>query len=128
MVVGSLGKTIFACSSFFVRTFNNLTKSSNYRWIEHKVIGEKPKLQFDGVDLENIKFNIILSAAYNLNPALEAHKLKEKAADGEKFKLIIGGEVLGDYVIASINETHKQFTAFGNVTRVDLSVELKEYN
>lgn len=128
MLIGSLGNTIFACSKIYLKTFNNFNKDNSYRWIEHNIIRNKPKLQFDGVNLESIKFNIILDAIYNVNPTAAAKELKENANLGKKLKLIIGNEVLGDYVVESISEQHKRYTALGNVTKIDLSIQLKEYN
>ena len=49
MIIGSLGNFIFMASSLYTKTFNSFSCSSSARWIEHKIIGEKPKLQFDGL-------------------------------------------------------------------------------
>lgn len=128
MVVGSLGKVIFACSNFYIKTLDSLNRDVNYRWIEHQIIGSKPKLQFDGVNLENIKFNIHLNAAFNVNPAKSAQELKEYGAKGEKLRFILGGKVIGTYVIENISEVYKSYTGLGAVIKIDLSLQLKEYN
>lgn len=128
MIVGSLGKIVFGCSSFYIKTFNSLTRDSSYRWNEHQIIGRKPKLQFDGVNLENIKFNIHLNANFNINPSKDAETIKEYAKTGKKLKFILGGKVVGTYVIESINENYKDYTALGIVTKIDLALQLKEYN
>ena len=128
MVVGSLGKVIFACSSFYIKTLDSLNKDTSYRWTEHQIIGSKPKLQFDGENLENIKFNIHLNAAFNVNPSKSAQDLKEYGKKGEHLRFILGGKVIGTYVIENISELYKAYTALGTVTKIDLSIQLKEYN
>lgn len=128
MVVGSLGKVIFVCSSYYIKTFSNFSKDKSFEWTEHKIINSKSKLQFNGPELENIKFNIILDAAFNVNPTAAAKELMEYGDTGTVLKLIVGTQVLGDYVITSISEQHKLHTAMGHVRKIDLSISLKEYN
>ena len=128
MVVGSLGKVIFACSSFYIKTLDSLNRGTSYRWTEHQIIRSKPKLQFDGENLENIKFNIHLNAAFNVNPSKSAQDLKEYGKKGEHLRFILGGKVIGTYVIENISELYKAYTALGTVTKIDLSIQLKEYN
>lgn len=128
MVVGSLGKVIFACSQFYIKTLNNLSKDKSYRWIEHNIIGSKQKLQFDGENLESLKFNIHLNAAWNVNPTVAAEELENYASKGKELKFILGGKVIGKYVIESISEQYKSFNAIGIVTKIELSLQLREYN
>ena len=49
---------------------------------------------------------------------------------GNTLKFILGRKVIGSgwYVITSISETHKTFSSLGVVTKIELSIELKEYN
>ena len=74
MIVGSLGNYVFLTSSIYTKTYNSFSRSMSSRWIEHKIIGEKPN------------------------------------------------------VITSIGEDPKGYNAFGVPTKIDLKIELKEYN
>lgn len=130
MVIGSLGKTIFGCSSFYIKTFNNLSIDKSVEWIEQKIIGNKPKLQFNGEQLDNLKFDIHLNAAWNINPLAAAKELSDYMKEGKKLKFILGGKIVGSgyYVITNITENHKAFSPIGTVIKMDLSIQLKEYN
>lgn len=130
MIVGSLGKTIFGCSSFYIKTINNFSADKSVKWIEHEIIGDKPKLQFDGIVLDTLKLDIHLNAAWNVNPLLSAKEFENYMKKGQKLKFILGGKVVGGgwYVITSITETYKAYTALGTVSKMELSLSLKEYN
>lgn len=130
MIIGSLGKVIFTCSSFYIKTINNMSIDKSVNWIEHKMMNGKPKLQFDGENLDSIKFDIHLNSAFNVNPLLSAKELEEYMKKGNTLKFILGRKVIGTgwYVITSISETHKTFSSLGVVTKIELSIELKEYN
>ena len=123
MIIGSLGNFIFMASSLYTKTFNSFSRSSSVRWIEHKIIGEKPKLQFDGIDLKQIELSI-----FKVDIPKEKEKLEKYMEEGKVLRLIIGGEKIGNYVITSLNEEHKAFNAIGKVTKMDIKVSLKEYN
>lgn len=130
MIVGSLGEVIFQCSSFYTKTIDKLSKNISINWIEHKLIGNKPKLQFNGAELDQIKFNIHLNAAWNVNPLAAAKELEVYAKQGKVLKFFLGAKKIGNgkYVISNISEEHKAYSAIGTVTKIELSLELKEYN
>ena len=128
MIIGSLGNFIFMASSLYTKTFISFSRSSSVRWIEHKIIGEKPKLQFDGIDLKQIELSIHLNRFFKVDIPKEKEKLEKYMEEGKVLRLIIGGEKIGNYVITSLNEEHKAFNAIGKVTKMDIKVSLKEYN
>ena len=128
MIVGSLGNYVFLTSSIYTKTYNSFSRSMSSRWIEHKIIGEKPKLQFDGIDLKQIELSIHLNRFFKVDIPKEKEKLEKYMEEGKVLRLIIGGEKIGNYVITSLNEEHKAFNAIGKVTKMDIKVSLKEYN
>lgn len=128
MIIGSLGNYVFMTSSFYTKTYNSYSRKLSSKWIEHKIIGEKAKLQFDGLELENISFNIHLNKFFNVNIDLEKKILYEYMKDGKVLRLILGGKKIGNYVITSISEEPKAYSAIGSISKMDLKIELKEYN
>ena len=76
MIVGSLGNYIFFTSSIYTNTYNSFSRSISSGWIEHKIIGEKPKLQFDGLELESISFSIHLNRFFKVDIDKEKKKLQ----------------------------------------------------
>lgn len=130
MIVGSLGKIIFGCSSFYIKTINDFSGDKSVKWVEHEVISGKPKLQFEGVALDDLKLNIHLNAAWNVNPTAAAKEFEEYMKVGKKLRFILGSRVIGNgwFVITSMSETYKAYTSLGNVSKMELSLQLKEYN
>lgn len=128
MIIGSLGSYVFMTSSFYTKTYNSYSRKLSTKWIEHKIIGEKSKLQFDGLELEQISFNIHLNRFFNVSIESEKKVLYEYMKDGKVLRLILGGKKIGNYVITSISEEPKAYSALGSPTKIDLKVELKEYN
>lgn len=128
MLIGSLGQLIFTVSSKYIFTLNNLTKSKSANWIEHKIIGKTPKLQFDGANLDQIKFNMHLSYTFGVNPYASVQKAERAMKEGSTLTFILGMKYLGKYIIESIEETHKETDKFGIAISIDLAVNLKRYN
>ena len=63
MAVGTLGKNIiFEVSDSIVFTFNNMTREVSGRWVDHTVLGVKPKPEFLGAGKQKIALPITLSA------------------------------------------------------------------
>ncbi|EHO21171.1 hypothetical protein HMPREF9466_00679 [Fusobacterium necrophorum subsp. funduliforme 1_1_36S] len=48
--------------------------------------------------------------------------------EGKVLRLILGGRKIGNYVITRISEDPKGYSAFGSTTKIELGIELKEYN
>ncbi|MDK4485004.1 phage tail protein [Fusobacterium necrophorum] len=128
MLIGSLGNYIFAASSLYTKTFHSFSKETSVRWIEHKIMHEKPKLQFDGIELSQIKFTIHLNRFFNVNIEEEKKILEKYMIEGKVLRLILGGRKIGNYVITRISEDPKGYSAFGSTTKIELGIELKEYN
>lgn len=128
MIVGSLGNYVFTTSSLYIKTYNSYSENSSVRWIEHKIMGEKPKLQFDGVDLKQIQLTIHLNVFFNTPIKAEKKILEEYMVQGKVLRLILGGQKIGKYVITKISDEPKAWSALGLVTKTDLKIELREYN
>lgn len=128
MIVGSLGNYIFATSSLYIKTYNSYSENSSVRWIEHKIMGEKPKLQFDGVDLKQVQLTIHLNVFFNTSIKTEKKILEQYMVEGKVLRLILGGQKIGKYVITKISDEPKAWSALGLVTKTDLKIELREYN
>lgn len=128
MIVGSLGNYPFITSSFYTKTYNSYSRKLSSKWIEHNIIGEKSKLQFDGLELDTISFNIHLNSFFRVNIELEKKILYEYMKQGKVLRLILGGRKIGKYVITSISEEPKAYNSLGIITKMDLKIELKEYN
>lgn len=130
-VIGMLGLIPFVCQDKKVLTFKDLQRSRTMRFAKHDVIGKKPVLEKMGMDLNKVSFTMQLKQNLLKNvPGIVPttiiiyNKLMEQA---EPLTLIIGGEILGKYVIESIDEERRYHTGAGICVAADLSITLVEF-
>ncbi|MGL5639861.1 MAG: phage tail protein [Cetobacterium sp.] len=128
MIVGSLGKVIFAVSSQYIKTINDLNINSSVEYAEHKIIKGKPKLEYLNQNLKTVSFKIRLSASHNVNPLAAAKELENYMIKGEVLRFIMGTKSKGKFVITDLKEGHKYFSPIGTVIVMDLDISIKEYN
>lgn len=127
-VVGMLGLIPFYCSDSAVFTFKDLSRTNKARYAKHDVIGKKPKLEFIGLDSRTVSFSIRLdiSLLRKLPPAAAILLLTKLLEKHEAQTLVIGGEIMGKYVIESIDEERKYFTGAGICTVAEVNLSLTE--
>lgn len=128
-VVGMLGVIPFYCSDKTVYTFNDLQRSNTMRFAKHEVIGKKPILENLGEDLRSVSFNIRLDQRLlkGVPPAGMILVLYKLMQGGKPQTLLIGGEIMGKYVIEKIEEERKYHTGAGICTVAEVSISLLEY-
>lgn len=128
-VVGMLGMIPFYCSDKTVYTFNDLQRSNSMRFARHEVIGRKPVLESLGEDLRSVSFSIrldqsLLKGAPPAGMILILYKLMQGA---KPQTLVIGGEIMGKYLIEKIEEERRFHTGAGICTVAELNLSLIEY-
>lgn len=126
--IGTLGQLPFVCSSDYVLTFNDLKRDIKTRWAKHDVIGAKPRLEWIGEELLTVTLSIRFDSSLGITPMEGLSRLK-KMAENRKYKtLIIGGEILGRYVIESISENRKIHDGRGNCIIATADISLLEWS
>lgn len=126
-VLGVLGELPFICSFDKVRTFTDLSRSHATRWAQHDVIGKKPVLEYVGEDLATVSLSIRFDANLGMSPLKGLERLKRMRENKQYKTLIIGGEILGRYVIESISEERKHHTGKGSCLVAEAQISLKEW-
>lgn len=126
-MLGSFGTVVFEVSRSLVRTFDGFSRKSSATFAEHAVAYGKAKLQSTGEGLDEITFTMNLSVTHGLNPAAEIDALQEIKAAGEAQKLIIGGRVVGTFVLTSLEESWTKIDRKGLLLKASVVVSLKEY-
>lgn len=127
-VIGMFGLLPFYCAQDAVLTFKDLSRAGKMRFAKHDVIGRKPVLEKIGIDSRTVTFSMQLHSSLLKNMPVAAAilvytKLMEQ---GEAQTLLIGGEIMGKYVIESIEEERKMFTGAGICISADLRFSLIE--
>lgn len=125
--LGGFGNIIFTVNPLKTMTFKDAEHSSSVEYAEHKIIGEKPKLEYIAENLDTVSLNIKLSSLFGVNPAKQLKTFDEYKTSGEIHFLVLGEEVLGEYVIESLSKNYKEVNWFGSITELDLRVSFKEY-
>lgn len=110
-----------------IRTFDDFKRKTSAKFAEHEIVGLKSKLEFVAPGLDEISFQVIFSAFHGLNPLKETDQLREIVQKGEYNALVIGGKVLGNFIIDSISESWKHVDNLGNVLYIAVDLSLKEY-
>jgi phage protein U len=132
--LGGFGEIVFTVNPFKTMTFTDAEHSSSVEYAEHKIINQKPKLEFMYKNADEVSLNITLSGSFGINPKEELKKFDEYMNNGDIFDLIIGNgafnesNVLGEFVITSLSKKYKDVSFLGEVTKIDLSVKFKEYS
>lgn len=128
-IIGSFGKLIFEVSEKKTQTFNNFTRTISPRYVEHNIIGQKPKLEFVGAGADPISFDVKFRAELGINPEKQVEELREYANTGRKDLFIRGNSPISSnyWVIDKMKEEHKRVDNLGNVLEIHVSIDLKEY-
>lgn len=129
MYVGYMGGVVFISSSDYMITPSNFSESGAARWADHDVIHQKPVSEFIGPGLEEISFDIILSAQNGINPDDQIKTLRKMRDVGAVFPLIIGGKPVSQnyWRLESISDGNNYYTSTGKRIWTTVSVKLKEY-
>ncbi|MBR4153357.1 MAG: phage tail protein [Selenomonadaceae bacterium] len=125
--VGSLGDYQFECSNKTIKTINNYQATCKARYATHNLINLKPRLEFLGSEPRELSFDIYLSTDLGIQPEVEKLRLTAMLNSGKVNHLTIGGEVIGRFVIESIDEKVDAFGRGGKIVASKVTLKLKEY-
>jgi len=124
---GFFGDIIFEVSADLVKTWESLRSKRKAVYASHELAGGKSKLEFTGVELNELSFNVRLDARW-VSPREESDKIQAALEDGEPRVLAIGGKPLGEYVLQDITEQTKYTDSQGRALASRLTLNFKEYN
>ena len=129
MAIGSLGGIIFQVSEESVLTFKGMTREVSGRWVEHEVMGVKPKKEFLGAGNQKIDMPITLSAGLGVKPRKMLELVERMVESGDAEYLIIKGRPVGrhPFCLASSSETWGDMYAHGELAKASLTITLEEY-
>lgn len=110
-------------------TYNEFQRTTEPRWFEHKVLHDKPELEFEGAGTDDISFKILLRAELGINPEKQMAKIREFARKGKKALFIRGNKPISAnyWVIKRAVEVHKVIDNQGNILIMEVDLNLMEY-
>jgi hypothetical protein len=117
----ALGMFVFQLQTL---PYQNLQRNVDYRWPSNSRVGQRPAVQFLGVNEEKI------TLSGSLMPEITGGKLSLLAVnlmadEGRAWPLLDGsGTIYGMFVINSVSETYSEFFADGTARKIDFNVSL----
>lgn len=123
IALGILGMFVFRMGSI---PFQSYDRSQNWKHPHQNTVGGAPPSQFTGSDPEEITINAELRPEIT-GGAQHIQDLRDMAETGAAYPFILGnGQVLGSYVIVSIQETASQLNHDGSPRAIAFSMNLKK--
>jgi phage protein U len=131
--LGGFGDIVFTVNPFKTITFDDAEHNSSVEYAEHRIIGEKPKLEYQSPNSDEVSINITLASFLGVNPKDQLKKFEEYMYNGDIYDLILGNgvmesNILGEFVITSLSRSYKEVSFWGDVTNLKLGVKFKEYH
>lgn len=105
-----------------------LSDSEKWSYARHSVMGEKPVLQYTGMELTEINLSLVFHASFCV-PSEKLRELREAANTREPHTLLWGnGERAGDFVVEEISRTVEKMDEIGNIMSIAVEVKLTEHS
>ena len=107
--------------------FDGLETRFGAEYAEHALIARKPRLQFVGDKLDEVKIDLVFHASY-CDPEAELVRLRNALASHEALSLVLGnGDYKGRFVITGLTGTARHTDTAGTLLAVEASVDLREF-
>jgi phage protein U len=122
MILGSFQFSINSAA------YQDLTRSTEYRWTAQDVFGVLPRLQFTGAGADSVTLEGSIFPEYRGGLG-QLDQMRALAGRGRPQRMIDGnGKILGRYVIERVQEKQTIFAAFGVPKRQDFTLQLKRFD
>lgn len=104
--------------------YQSLQRNVDYRWPSNSRVGQRPALQFLGVNEEKITLSGVLMPEIT-GGRISLLALHLMADEGKAWPLLEGtGTIYGMFVVNSISETHTEFFSDGSARSIEFSLTL----
>lgn len=107
--------------------FDGLETRFAAEYAEHALIVRKPRLQFVGDKLDEVKIDLVFHVSY-CNPEAELVRLRNALASHAALSLVLGnGDYKGRFVITGLTATGRHTDTTGTLLAVEASMDLREF-
>ena len=112
----------------YTAAYQELNRTTNYKWGEQAVFGDWDNLQFLGPGEDTQSLTGVVYPEFKGGTG-QIDELRSLAATGVPQLLISGtGKILGYWVINSITEGQTKFAAFGVPRRQEFTINMRKYS
>jgi phage protein U len=115
--------------AFHLRTaaYEELSRSSSYRWVAQDRVGRRPAQQFLGPGAGQVTLSGEILPHFN-GGFDQMDRIRTLAAQGKPLLMVDGrGNVWGDWVISQVDETGREHYSDGAPRSISFSITLVEY-
>lgn len=123
---GMFGLVPFTCSDKRVLTYQDLQVQRSARYASHEIIGQKPVNEFIGPNSDKVSFKIQLIRNLGVSPAVYLAILREMLESGEAYRLVLGLDYFGKYILSDLSEDRKYYDGRGDLLNCDVTLNLTE--
>ena len=109
-----------------VMTFRDFKRRTRARYARHELLNRTSVLEKVGDEPDTITLEIKLLRELGTNPEEEIERIRDYIKAGYQDALIIGSEVLGEFVITSMEESREYVDCFGRTHVAELSLTFEE--
>jgi phage protein U len=127
MSIAVLGPITFEVSSDKVLTWMEARRTATARWATHEVYAGKPKKEFLGPGLDKITMTVRLDITKGVVPRDEIRRMREEMNTGAVLQFTVGGELVGDFTIESVDDSWPRVSREGVVTTALVNLTIEEY-
>ena len=123
------GNITFKVNSGKVFSFKNMKRSYSAKWAAHEIIGKRPKMEFQGPQMDEITLEVILDAELGVKPRATMKKFRSAAKNGSVAYFYVGGKKVAKhkFYIASGTENWAEIWNKGELVRATASITFGEY-
>jgi len=125
-VVAVLGNITFQVSEKYALALYEFKRTHTYKYAEHEMAKGKARLQRLGKQLDTVTLSGKFVYPFCI-PAKEMKRLLEEAERQEALPLVVGEQLIGEFVIEKIEETWIETDSQGHPRVIEFTLELKEY-
>lgn len=123
-VMIALGEYRFSIDTAALQT---ISETHRWRWVDHNVVGQKPKSQFVGGDLSSLRLQGTIFPYFRGGLA-QTDKMKAAGDKGDPLRLVDGiGRDWGNWTIRELQVDKSLLFLKGNPRKIEFTIELKEH-
>lgn len=109
-----------------VMTFDSFNRRTRARYARHQLINKTSVLEKVGDEPDQITFDVKLIRDLGVDVEEEIERIRDYIKAGTAESLIIGSEVLGEYVITELSEGRSFVDCFGRTQVAELNLTFEE--
>lgn len=107
--------------------FDGLETRFGAEYAEHALIARKPRLQFVGDKLDEVRIDLVFHVSY-CDPEAELVRLRLALVNHEVLSLVFGnGDYKGRFVVTELSATGRHTDSAGTLLSVEASITLREF-